>query len=180
METVKWEWRTLHDDIRMLCTLCHVCQFRTSKVCYLLWSNVQFKNRHTDIKIDYGWRKHAVRYKPNATDSKFWVGDSHSGDAEDSTLLILNLIFESDEPSSFTVWFTCEMFVPVFGLFICFKLLPRTCKKVNILGTVGILRDNIRMDLQEVGCGYVDWIGLAKDRERWRTLVNAVMNLRVP
>jgi hypothetical protein len=40
--------------------------------------------------------------------------------------------------------------------------------------------DNIRMDLQEVGCGYVDWIGLAQDRGRWRTLVNAVMNLRVP
>ena len=40
--------------------------------------------------------------------------------------------------------------------------------------------DNIRMDLHEVGCGYVDWIGLAQDRDRWRTLVSAVMNLRVP
>ena len=40
--------------------------------------------------------------------------------------------------------------------------------------------DNIRMDLQEVGCGYMDWIGLAKDRHRWRTLVSAVMNFRVP
>ena len=40
--------------------------------------------------------------------------------------------------------------------------------------------DNIRMDLQEVGCGYVDWIGLAQDRDRWRTLVSAVMNLRIP
>ena len=40
--------------------------------------------------------------------------------------------------------------------------------------------DNIRMDLQEVGCMYMDWIGLAQDRERWRTLVSAVMNLRVP
>ena len=39
--------------------------------------------------------------------------------------------------------------------------------------------DNIRMDLQ-VGCGYVDWIGLAQDRDRWRTLVSAVMGLRVP
>jgi hypothetical protein len=36
-----------------------------------------------------------------------------------------------------------------------------------------------RMDLQEVRCGYVDWIGLAQDRERWRTFVSAVMNLRV-
>ena len=40
--------------------------------------------------------------------------------------------------------------------------------------------DNIRIDLQEVGCGYVDWIGLAHDRDRWRTLVSAVMNLRAP
>ena len=40
--------------------------------------------------------------------------------------------------------------------------------------------DNIRMDLQEVGCGYMDWIGLAQDRDRWRKLVSAVMNLRVP
>jgi len=40
--------------------------------------------------------------------------------------------------------------------------------------------DNIRMDLQEVGCGYMDWIGLAQDRDCWRTLVSAVMNLRVP
>ena len=40
--------------------------------------------------------------------------------------------------------------------------------------------DNIRMDLQEVGCGHVDWIGLAQDRDGWRKLVNAVMNLRVP
>ena len=40
--------------------------------------------------------------------------------------------------------------------------------------------DNNGMDLQEVGCGYVDWIGLARDRDRWRTLVSAVMNLRVP
>ena len=40
--------------------------------------------------------------------------------------------------------------------------------------------DNIRMDLQEVGCGYMDWIGLAEDGDRWRTLVSAVMNIRVP
>jgi len=40
--------------------------------------------------------------------------------------------------------------------------------------------DNIRMDLQEVGFGYMDWIGLTQDRDRWRTLVSAVMNLRIP
>jgi hypothetical protein len=40
--------------------------------------------------------------------------------------------------------------------------------------------DNVRMDLQEVGCGCEDWIGLAQDRVRWRALVSAVRNLRVP
>jgi hypothetical protein len=40
--------------------------------------------------------------------------------------------------------------------------------------------DNIRMDLVEVGWGGVDWIGLAQDRDRWRALVNLVLNLQVP
>ena len=40
--------------------------------------------------------------------------------------------------------------------------------------------DNIRMYLQEVGCGYVHWIGLTQDRDRWQMLVSEVMNLRVP
>jgi hypothetical protein len=39
--------------------------------------------------------------------------------------------------------------------------------------------DNIKMDLVEIGWGDVDWIGLAQDRDRWRALVNSVLNLRV-
>jgi hypothetical protein len=40
--------------------------------------------------------------------------------------------------------------------------------------------DNIKMDLKEVGCGGMDWICLAQDRDRWQALLNAVMNLQVP
>jgi len=41
-------------------------------------------------------------------------------------------------------------------------------------------KDNIKMDLQEVGCRGIDWMDLAQDRDRWRALVKAVMSLRVP
>jgi hypothetical protein len=40
--------------------------------------------------------------------------------------------------------------------------------------------EDVRMDLQEVGCGCEDWIGLAQDSDRWRSLVSALMKLRVP
>jgi hypothetical protein len=40
--------------------------------------------------------------------------------------------------------------------------------------------DNIKMGLGEVGCGDVDWIGMAQDRDKWKALVHAVMNLWVP
>ena len=53
---------------------------------------------------------------------------------------------------------------------------------VNLATSIPVIFESpcIRMDIQEVGCGYMDRIGLAQDRDRWRTLVSAVMNLRVP
>jgi len=43
-----------------------------------------------------------------------------------------------------------------------------------------IWEDNIKMDIRDVGCGGMDWIELAQDKDRWRALVSTVMNLRVP
>jgi hypothetical protein len=136
---VKWEWKTLHNDIRVLFTLWHVHQFRRSKVCYLLWKNVQYKNRQVDIKTDYGenmlWGINRTQRTQN-----FELEILTAELRKIQLFWIVYLLLEIDELSSFTAWFTCEVSVLVFGLFICFKLLQRTCKNVNILGTVGILR----------------------------------------
>jgi hypothetical protein len=62
-----------------------------------------------------------------------------------------------------------------------YKLLVGKVEGKSPLGRPrGRWMDNISMDFGEVGWGDVDWIGLAKDRNRWRALVNSVLNLRVP
>ena len=61
-----------------------------------------------------------------------------------------------------------------------FRVLVKKPEGKRHLGDPGIDGDNIKIDLQEVGCGGMDWIELAQDRNRWRALVNAVMNLWVP
>jgi hypothetical protein len=59
-------------------------------------------------------------------------------------------------------------------------LVGKPVRKKQLGRPRGTWEDNIKMDLQEVGCGDVYWIELSQDRDRWRELVNAVMNLRVP
>ena len=58
------------------------------------------------------------------------------------------------------------------------KLLPHSDLRVGGSVSGGSIARNT--NLQEVGCGHVDWIGLAQDRDGWRKLVNAVMNVRIP
>ena len=62
-----------------------------------------------------------------------------------------------------------------------YRVLVGTPEGKRPLGRPGLRwEDNIRMDLREVRCGCVDWMELAQDRDRWRALVNAVMDLRFP
>ena len=70
------------------------------------------------------------------------------------------------------VWETGEMYTGFWqGTLEGEKLLERPKRRWE---------DNIKMDLQEVGCGGMNWIEMARDRDRWREHVNTVMNLRVP
>jgi hypothetical protein len=63
---------------------------------------------------------------------------------------------------------------------VCRLLLGKPEGKSSLGGSLRRWLDNIRMNLGEIGWSVVDWIGLAQDRDRWRALVNWVLNLRVP
>jgi hypothetical protein len=60
------------------------------------------------------------------------------------------------------------------------KIFLKRNYRISTLLCLKIWEDNIKIDLRAVGLGGMDWINLAEDRERWRALVSAVMNLRVP
>jgi len=63
---------------------------------------------------------------------------------------------------------------------VCRVLVGKPERKKPLVRPKRRWEDNIKMDLEEVGCGDMDWIELAQDGDRWRALVNVVMNLRVP
>jgi len=60
-----------------------------------------------------------------------------------------------------------------------YRVLVGNWREREYWGELGIDGWNIRMDLQQVGCEYIDWIGMAQDRYRWRRIVGAVMNIWV-
>jgi len=74
----------------------------------------------------------------------------------------------------------CAGHVARTGERVVYRVLVRKPEGRRPLGRPRRRWVDIGMVLQEVGCGYMDWIGLAQDRDRWRTLVSAVMNLWVP
>jgi len=66
------------------------------------------------------------------------------------------------------------------GIGVCRVLVGKPEGKRPLGGPRRRWEDNIKVDLQEVGCGGMDWMELAQDRDRWWALVNAVMNIQVP
>jgi hypothetical protein len=63
---------------------------------------------------------------------------------------------------------------------VAYRVLARNLSERPLERPMRRWKDNIKVDLQEVGWGGMDWINLVQDRNRWRDLVSAVMNLRVP
>jgi hypothetical protein len=62
-----------------------------------------------------------------------------------------------------------------------YRILVGKLERKRLLGRLKRMRvDNIKMDLREIGCGGMDWIDLAQDRDQWRVLMNTITNFRVP
>jgi hypothetical protein len=128
MEDTTWRYSTLF-------TLCDMCQFRKSKVCCLLWSNNQFKSREKDIKTYYGenmfWGINRTQQTQN------FELEILTAELLNNSTLLYRIFFPSKAMSLWDLlfdlgyWFPWEMFALVFGLFICFKLLPSIRKYIN-------------------------------------------------